>query len=80
MSRSIVVDPRQARSVVSLGNDDIGQDDTDGNIVEIASAIDEATGETIEGGVFTLPADAYRDLNFMEWFLSANDQDNETDA
>lgn len=79
VTRSFVVDPRNTRSVVSLGADDMGEEDTDGNIVEFDSAIDEATGQAIEGGVYTLPADAYRDLRFMEWFLAPKSEGSETD-
>jgi len=80
VSRSIVVDPRVVRSIASLGDDDMGEEDTEGNIVEIDSAFDEATGNPIEGGVFTLPADAFRDLRFMEWFLAPKNAGSKTDA
>lgn len=77
VSRSIIVEPRNANSIA---DDDMGQEDYDGSIVAFSAAVDEATGEAVEGGAFILPADAYRDVRFMEWFLSFSDHESKTDA
>lgn len=46
-SHNIIVDIKDIQSVVSLHNDDIGEDDKEGNVVMVEKYIDEATGEIV---------------------------------
>ena len=65
----------------ALGNDDLGADDVEGNVLAVAEYIEEATGETRKDGVFTLPADANRSKQAMEWILAIKEGDgSRTDA
>lgn len=59
------------QSVVSLGDDDLGEDNKDGNVISVDKYIIESTGEEVtQQTAFTLPGDAYRDKNYMDWLLS----------
>lgn len=49
---SIVANVKDTRSVCALGDDDLGADDVEGNVLEIDSYVNEATGETLKDGVF----------------------------
>lgn len=70
-SRNIIVDIKDIQSVVSLHNDDIGDDDKEGNLAMVSRHICEATGEVVEeAAVFTVPGDAFRDKSYMDWILS----------
>jgi len=57
---SIQTHVKNVKSVCSLGADDLGADDVEGNIISVSSYID-AQGEHHQNGVFRLPADAFRD-------------------
>ena len=71
MSKKIIVDIGDIQSVVSLHNDDLGEQDQEGNVIAVEKHIDEATGELVkEGAAFTLPGDAFRDRVYMDWLLS----------
>ena len=59
-SYTIIAKLKDTRSVCAVGNDDLGADDVEGNVLEVAEYIDEATGEKRTDGVFVLPADANR--------------------
>lgn len=70
-SKNIIADIKDIQSVVSLGNDDIGEDDRENNVISIQSYIDETSGQNIdELAYFTLPGDAFRDKMYMDWILS----------
>lgn len=56
-------------AVCSVGDDDLGADDVEGNILHIAKFVD-SNGEHRTNGVFKLPADAYRDKPMMEWIMA----------
>jgi hypothetical protein len=71
-SYNIIADIRDIQSAVSLHNDDIGEDDVESNIVLVHKHICGQTGAACGAPeAFSLPADAYRDKNYMDWLLSA---------
>lgn len=70
MSAKFVTDVKNVKSVCSVGADDLGEDDAEANVLTVDSFTCESTGEVMKGGVFTLPADAFRDKNFMEWVMA----------
>lgn len=58
-------------SVVALGNDDFGEDGTDGNVLRIIRYYDVSKGQWIESErPLTLPGDAFRDRYFLDWILA----------
>lgn len=64
--------------LASLGNDDLGEDDLESNIVLVQNYIDKATGSTVEGGEFILPADSYRDVKALDWILAPKREEDST--
>jgi hypothetical protein len=44
-SKTIVADVADIHSVVSVGNDDLGKEDQEGNVISIVKHIDLATGQ-----------------------------------
>jgi len=60
VSYTITTHVKNVQSVCALGDDDMGADDVEGNIISISSFTD-ASGEHHANGVFRLPADAFRD-------------------
>jgi hypothetical protein len=60
-------------SVCSLSNDDMGGDDTDGNIIRVTNF---TTGDGVvhKEAVFKLPAFATRDKEVLEWVLAPSDK------
>jgi len=77
----ILADPKDIMSVVSLANDDLGEEDLDQNIISIGSYLNLDTGRMVnETRIFTLPADAYRNDVFMDWLISRKDGDDSTRA
>lgn len=48
LSDNIIVDIRDIHSVVSLGNDDMGDDDNENNIIAVKKHINEKSGESID--------------------------------
>lgn len=76
-SKDLIVDVRDLKSVVALGDEELGEDAQDGNIILISKYINEE-GQTVEEDVtLTLPGDAFRDKVYMDWLLS--DKSGETD-
>lgn len=80
MTYGIVTDAKNVRSVVSLGNDDFGEDNLEGNVVVVDEYLNEETGETERDAVFTLPADASRSRQVLEWVLTPKAEESKTDA
>jgi len=79
-SKTIVVNASNVVGIASLGNDDLGIDDTEANIVLVKDYQDVASGETVERGEFILPADSYRDEKALDWILAAkNSEDSSLD-
>ena len=79
MTFNIVTDAKCIRSICSLGNDDFGEDNLEGNIVEVDEYLNEETGETERNAVFTLPADASRSRSALEWVLTPTQTESKTD-
>jgi len=79
-SYSIVAHPKSTRAVCAVGADDLGEDDAEGNILHVEEYFDESSGQTMRHGMFTLPADAFRDKTTCEWIMAAKDEgSSETD-
>lgn len=76
---NIIAKPQAIRSICALGNDDFGADDVEGNVVAIDEYFNEETGEIEKDACFTMPADAYRSRQALEWILAAKDTDSKTD-
>ena len=69
-SKTIVACVSDVMALASLGNDDLGEDDLESNIVLVKNYLDKSTGETVESGEFILPADSYKDARAMDWILA----------
>ena len=79
-SYSVIVNPRFTMSLCAVGEDDMGEDDAEGNILFAKEYLNESTGEKMRGGFFQVPADAHRDKITMEWIFAVKNEDSETDA
>ena len=67
----IIVDVKDVMSVVALGDDDYGDDGTDGNVLRLTRHYDVATSQWVEAErALTLPGDAFRDRYFLDWILA----------
>ena len=53
---------------LSLGNDDLGEDDIESNLVTLKNYKDG--NNTVSEGYFLLPADSWKDVNMLDWVLS----------
>jgi hypothetical protein len=73
-SYTIYTNVEHVMSICALGDDDMGADDCEGNMITVSKFTD-AQGDHQTGGVFTLPGDAFRDKEFMEWILAAKDEE-----
>lgn len=60
VTKKIIARANDVRSVVALGDDNIGAADTDANLIEIDS-FEDAEGVTHSQDTFILPADSFRD-------------------
>lgn len=68
---NIIVDVKDVVSIVALGNDDFGEDGTDGNVLRIKRFFDSSTSQWVETErALTLPGDAFRDRYFLDWILA----------
>jgi len=67
-SKDLIVDQRNAQGMFSLSNDDMGENDIDNNVVQLTKFLDG--NQTVEAGLFVLPADAWKDYNMLDWVLS----------
>lgn len=77
-SKTIIASVSDVMALASLGNDDLGEDDLESNIVLVQNYIDKATGSTVEGGEFILPADSYRDVKALDWILAPKREEDST--
>ena len=80
VSKSVIINPKHTMSLCSVGGDDVGEEDADGNILFASEYMDESTGQPQKNGVFTLPADSHRDRITLEWIMARKDEASETDA
>jgi hypothetical protein len=70
-STNIIVDVRDIVSIVSLGGDDLGEENKDGNVLAINRYFCVAEGKWIEEPrALSLPGDAFRDTAFIDWIIS----------
>lgn len=70
-SSEIIVDVKDVMSIVALGDDDFGDDGTDGNVLRIKRHYDVAKGLWVDTErALTLPGDAFRDKYFLDWILA----------
>jgi len=79
----IMVSPTDVKSVVALGQDNLGADDVESNLIQVTNYTDMATGESGMTGQYIIPAEAHRDKPLMDWILSDNstvDHESTTDA
>ena len=74
------MNPKHTKSLCALGADDLGEDDTEANILYTSEYLDESTGVAMKDGFFTIPADAWRDKITMEWIMAHKEENSETDA
>jgi hypothetical protein len=78
-SSEIIVDTRDIKSVVALGNDDLGEDNQDGNVLYLKRYFDKAQNKWVDTErALTLPGDAFRDKKFLEWIISEKQGEGET--
>lgn len=80
VSYTIVVNPKHTMSLCSVGDDDVGEEDAEGNVLFVGEYLDESTGTLHRDGFFTVPADANRDKITMEWIFAQKNTASETDS
>lgn len=68
----IMVSPTNVKSIVALGQDNLGADDVESNLIEVTNYTDMQTGESGLTGKYIIPAEAHRDKPLMDWILSDN--------
>ena len=70
-SEEIIVDVKDIHSVCALGDDDLGDEGVDGNVLRITRHYSKAAGKWIEvERPLTLPGDSFRDRSFLDWILA----------
>jgi len=69
-SKDIIVSVQDTHSLISLSNDDQGEEDIESNYLELSNYKDMSTGEVVGSGNFLLPANAFRDHQMMDWIFS----------
>lgn len=79
-SYTVIMNPKHTMSMCAVGADDVGADDAEGNILHAAEYWDESTNTAKKGGLFRLPADAFRDRITMEWIMAVKEPESETDS
>ena len=77
VSFTITAHVNDCKSVCALGDDDLGADDVESNVLSVNNWTD-SLGNVHAEGAFILPADAYRDKQMMEWILAPKSADEET--
>ena len=78
VSHDIIACPRDVYSMVALGADDLGADDTERSLIAVDKYISAASGVEHGSDEFVLEADAFRDKPMLEWILSKKDAHEET--
>ena len=79
-SRDVFADVNDCQSVLSLGNDDLGEADIESNIVTISKSWDGAGVLNEKEEMLTLPADSWKDVNMLDWVLSIKHDEQSLDA
>ena len=77
VSYSITCHQNDIVSVCSIGDDDMGADDVEGNILHVAKYTD-SEGVARQDGIYKLPADCFRDKQMMEWIMAPKDANRES--
>ncbi len=80
VSRTLIVNPKHTMAICSVGADDVGEEDADGNVIYASEYMDESTGVPEKNGFFTVPADSHRDRITLEWIMARKEDKSETDA
>ena len=80
VSTTLIMNPKHTKSLCALGQDDLGEDDAEGNILHATEYYDETTGQKCKDGMFRVPADAHRDKITLEWIFAIKEEESETDA
>lgn len=75
-SKNVVVSVSDCQAQLSLGNDDIGEDDLEANLVTLKNFKDG--NEVVSEGHFLLPADSWKDLNMLDWVLSVKPENEDS--
>lgn len=78
-SMNIIADVKDVRSIVSLANDDLGEDNLDGNVITVDSYYIEPNGPAVNDELtLTLPGDAFRDRTYLSWILAEKGGETQT--
>lgn len=77
VSHDIYASPRDIQSIMSVGDDDLGADDCEGNIIWVKSYVRDGV-ENSAGGYYTIPADAFRDKPMIDWLFAEKGENEET--
>lgn len=73
VSENLIVEVKNIKSVVALGDEELGEDSKDGNIVLISEHINAAGETDTEPLVLSLQGDAFKDKLYLDWILSNKD-------
>lgn len=76
-SKDILVSQSNAQGMLSLANDDMGENDIDNNVIQLTNY--QEGNNTVEEGYFTLPADSWKDMSMLDWVLSIKNSSETTD-
>lgn len=77
-SQNIYTAWNNVSSMISVGNDDIGEDGAENNIVMITDGIDDSGSIVTEkNNQFMLPADSWKDIPMLEWILALKTKNEE---
>ena len=68
------------QSVLSLGNDDLGEADIESNVVTVAKSWNNENALNEDEEVLTIPADSWKDVNMLDWVLSIKHEEQSLDA
>lgn len=76
-SKDYFVAVANVQSLISLGNDDQGEDGVENNLVQLIEPVD-GSGEVTAEQFFVLPADGFKDQNMLDWVLSIKSEEDGT--
>lgn len=79
-SREFFADVNDCQSVLSLGNDDMGEADIESNVVTVTKSWDSSNVLSEKQEVLTLPADSWKDMNMLDWVLSIKHDEQSLDS
>lgn len=73
-SKNYFVAVGKVQSLISLGNDDKGEDGIENNLVQLVDPVD-GSGEVTAEQFFVLPADGFKDQSMLDWVLSVKSEE-----